>query len=217
MNKMRINTWLRRRHHRDQRLALTLATSLALIACHSEPAWTLPSPSQDPLGRIAAEVMMAGPSRVCAEVRLRTGPALHLLGCMAKIKDTTVYYYQDIKGPIRVAGRVWAAWHGTAKATDEALQTQLRRTYGQSTNCMAQTPHVKAWVSAHHQWNTPSVVVQLLESPSENGHGPGTTFEIQYVTWAMSCDFLDALNVGTRPIYNGIEIRGDDRRPVDHR
>jgi hypothetical protein len=199
--------------HRTRLLVVGLVIGLTLSGCHARPIVVLPSPPQDPLDHIAAEVMMAGASRLCATVQLYAGPRILMFGCLANIGDTTIYYHQDVKGPILIAGREWTARHGTGAATAQALRTQLNQAYGTSDDCLAPIEHSKHVGSSMRRWHASSFSVQLMEDPSADKSG--TAFVLQYIKGPIACDQLHAFGIGTRPIYVGIEARGDARhRPL---
>jgi hypothetical protein len=160
--------------------------------------------SQDPLDRIAVQVMTAEQPPYCAKMQLPVGPKGLIYGCIATIGDTTLYFYQDYHlgwmGPILIAGRMWKIRAEIASAVDEALQTQLNHVYGSSRDCVGprQQEHMR-----YHRWDASSFMVLLEEGRAATVTGPWTGevgFWLQYVKAPVSCASWDALNRGPRPL-----------------
>jgi hypothetical protein len=158
--------------------------------------------AQDPLDRIAVQVMTAGTHRYCAKVLLGGSVKRNVFGCIAHVGDTTLYYYQDYyqewTGPILVAGRIWTARSGTViMATDQALQTQFNHAYGTGRNCMGRK--MDRARMRFHQWHASSFMVVLQEGRAEKT-GPWTgeaEFWVEYIKGeATSCLFNEILFFG---------------------
>jgi hypothetical protein len=188
------------------RFTIRLLLVVTLVACHSSlfmPAQLLTPRFQNPLDRIAVQVMTAQQPPYCANVHLSTGPTGLVYGCVATSGDTTLYFYQDDHadwmGPLLIAGRTWIASAGTAVATDSTLRMRLNQIYGPSRDCIR--PEHREH-SRYYQWRTPSFMVFLEEGRAQSATGPwsGQVEFLQYNKAPVLCTSWDAMYPGTRPL-----------------
>jgi hypothetical protein len=191
---------------RIQLFVVGMVLGVGLTACHTGP--IVPAQSlvaQDPLDRIAVQVMTAGTHRYCAKVWLGGSVKRNVFGCIAHVGDTTLYYYQDYyqewTGPILVAGRIWTARSGTVMATDQALQTQFTHAYGMGRDCVGRKLRAH---TRYHQWHASSFMVVLRETRAESTTGPWTgeaDFGLLYIKGeATYCQLMDPFYLGPRAL-----------------
>ena len=177
--------------HGYRLLIVSLSAGLALAACHTRPILQEPAAAQNPMDRIAVQVMAAGASRRCATVRLLTGPKIKIpmLGCLAKVGDDLLLLPGFDSSRSHLGRRSPMA--GTARdrrRAVEALQAQLNKQFGVSDDCLTRTQYVKEWESLQRQWHDSTMIVQVLEG-STGIEDPEAGIFVEYIKGPISCEY----------------------------